>query len=229
MTGAYTITEQTQPHWSLTDISCTMGAAGPDVVAPFGVPDSWSFTLAYGDNVTCTFTNNGQLATRTQGFWQTHTALANSVWNGVSGLPDATPLSADDSALCGTKTIAAIAVDGKNQLMGGFWSNISQKSSGTGKDAKRSDIDQARMQMLQQYLAAVLNVHAFGYGNTKDAMLNGARSAYCGNNANDIKAQIGILGSFNTSGDTIAFTPGASATAPLSRAQADIPYWDTTK
>ena len=44
----------------------------------------------------------------------------------------------------------------------------------------------------------------------------------------DVKAQIGILGSFNESGDSLPFTPGASAMAQLSKAQANIPFWDTT-
>src|SRR5262249_39742764 len=149
----------------------------------------------WGDNVTCTFLNNGQLATRTQGFWATHTALANSVWNGTADqtrFPGYTALGAD-AYLCTTSPITAVAAEAQNQVMGGFWAQISQISSGNGKNAKRSDLDQARMQMLQQYLAAVLNVHAFGYGHTRDAMLTAARAAYCGNNANAIKAQVGIL------------------------------------
>jgi hypothetical protein len=226
--GAYTVAEQALAHWTLTDLTCTAGVAGPDVAAPLGVPDNWGFTLNWGDNVTCTFLNNGQLATRTQGFWSTHTDLANNVWNGTSGIPGATAVTVDAN-LCNTKIVEAVAAPGKNELLGGFWSNVSQKSTGNGKESKRSDIDQARMQMLQQYLAAVLNVHAFDYGTAKDAMLSAARTAYCGDSVSDIKGQIGILGSFNTSGDTIAFTPGASATAPKSKLQADIPYWDSPK
>ena len=54
----------------------------------------------------------------------------------------------------------------------------------TGK--KRTAIDQARMQMLQQYLAAVLNVHLFGSGN--ETMLATARAAYCGSSASAMHA-----------------------------------------
>lgn len=54
--------------------------------------------------------------------------------------------------------------------------------------------------MLQQYLAAVLNVYKFGSGS--EAMLVTARAAYCANNVGAIKTQIGILGSFNSSGDS---------------------------
>jgi hypothetical protein len=80
------------------------------------------------------------------------------------------------------------------------------------------------MQMLQQYLAAVLNVHAFGSGS--EVVLSAARAAYCGTDITAIKAQIGILGAFNQSGDSGVFTPGASATAQLSKSQADIDAWD---
>lgn len=104
--------------------------------------------------------------------------------------------------------------------MGGFWSNISQLSA----KGKRTSIDQARMQMLQQYLAAVLNVHMFGSGSP--GMLSTARTAYCGSNESAIQAQVGILGTFNESGDNLKFEPGSSATAQASKAQADIDAWD---
>ncbi len=57
-------------------------------------------------------------------------------------------------------------------------------------------------------------------------MLSAARTAYCGSDISAIKAQVGILGTFNQSGDSGVFTPGASATAQLSKSQADIDAWD---
>ena len=106
--------------------------------------------------------------------------------------------------------------------MGGFWSGISQTSS---KGGKRSSIDQARMQMIQQYLAAVLNFHFFG--SIGESVLAAARAAYCGTNESAIHAQIGILGNLNQSGDSLGTTPGGSAKTQLSKAQADIDAWDT--
>ena len=44
------------------------------------------------------------------------------------------------------------------EVLGGFWSKIPRD---TGND-KRSADDQARMQLLQQLLAAILNQEAFG-------------------------------------------------------------------
>ena len=221
--GSYTVDEQgPPPGWTLTDITCDAGSAGPDTNAD-GIPNSWNFTLALGDHVTCTFTDSAVLTTRTQGFWATHTGLANAVWNGTSGAPaGSTPvIGSGDEFLCG-REITAIAAPGQNILMGGFWSNIAR----TSDRIKRSALDQARMQMLQQYLAAVLNVHAFGSGSP--TLLSNARAAYCGISVSAIKTQIGILGAFNSSGDSQAFTPGASATAQLSREQADIGFWDAT-
>jgi hypothetical protein len=80
------------------------------------------------------------------------------------------------------------------------------------------------MQMLQQYLAAAINVAQFG-SNT-EAFLAAARTAYCGSDLNAIKDQIGILGGYNESGDSGLFTPGVSATTKLSKDQADIDAWD---
>ena len=80
--------------------------------------------------------------------------------------------------------------------------------------------------MLQQYLAAVLNVHAFGSGS--ETLLFNARTAYCGGDVGAIKAQIGILDAFNSSGDNQAFTPGSSASPKESRSEANIPYWNIT-
>ena len=214
--GAYTLSETSlPPNWVLAASTCEMDSS------PFGTPTvvngvnvSWTLNIPLGKTVTCTFDNSLQgTATRTQGFWATHTWLANTVWAGV--LPV-------DAALC-TTPITAVAAPGANQLMGGFWANISQKTSGNPR--RRTDLEQARMQMLQQYLAAVLNVYQFG---TPGVDLAAARAAYCGTDVNAIRAQTGILGAYNESGDSVAFTPGVAASPQVSRLQAYISWWDIT-
>jgi hypothetical protein len=214
--GNYTISETSlPPMWVLTASTCEVNNA------QFGTPTqvngvnvSWALTIPLGTTVTCTFDNSLQgSATRTQGFWATHTGLANTVWASVL---------AADASLCSTP-ITAVAAPGANQLMGGFWANISQKTSGDPR--RREDIDQARMQMLQQYLAAVLNVYQFG---TPGVNLAAARTAYCGNDVNAIRAQTSILGAYNESGDSVAFTPGVAASPQLSRLQANLSWWDVT-
>ena len=61
--------------------------------------------------------------------------------------------------------------------MGGFWSNIAKTTTG----AKRSALDQARMQLLQQLLAAELNASAFGVSPSTGTFA-AWESAYCGTN-----------------------------------------------
>jgi hypothetical protein len=237
--GDYSVTETPIPAgWLLTDASC-VSDQGSFVTDNTGLPVV-TFTARYGDDIICTFLDNQQGGTtRTQGFWSTHTVLTNTFWMGGT-LPEGTAgnlenwvpvIDSEDAFLCKTPLvvpldgvkITAIAAPGQNQVMGGFWSNIAKKSD----NKKRSALDHARMQFLQQYLAAVLNVHAFGtpIGTTTLAQ---ARAAYCGNNANAISAQKSLLAAYNEGGDTGEFTPGANATAKLSREQANIPFWDTT-
>src|SRR5262249_18999596 len=154
------------------------------------VPTSWNFIANFGDNVVCTFVNNNAQATRTQGFWATHTALANEVWggNGTTPPPGVTPvIGSPDDSLCGGQITALTTPPAENVLMGGFWANVANTSTKT----KRTAIDHARMVLLQQYLAAVLNVHMFGSGS--EAMLAAARAAYCGTNQQAIQTETGIL------------------------------------
>src|SRR5215469_17211955 len=212
-TSNNTITESGPPAgWTLTDFTCTGYTGGGTGAGPLnsnGVPTSWNFNANFGDNVVCTFVNNNAQATRTQGFWATHTALANEVWggNGTTPPPGVTPvIGSPDDSLCGVQITALTTPPGENVLMGGFWANVANTSTKT----KRSAIDHARMVLLQQYLAAVLNVHMFGSGS--EAMLAAARAAYCGNDQQAIQQQTGILDAFNSQGDNLGTTPGGSAT-----------------
>ncbi|MCU1338408.1 MAG: hypothetical protein JWO19_3989, partial [Bryobacterales bacterium] len=234
--GDYAISESLtgMNGWLLTDKSCTGITFSTSAT---GV----SFTAAYGQNIVCTFINDQQAGsvTRTQGFWATHTILANDIWNGTPLPPKTSTLTpgkvagnGDDffsGGVCGVNgagfTITALTTTEENIMMGGFWAAVSQTTS---KGGKRSPIDQARLQALQQYLAAVLNTYAFG---TPFTSIYGGfaqfRADYCGTNANNISRWIGPLGTFNTKGDSSLFTPGASATSQDSKNQADIDAWDT--
>jgi hypothetical protein len=240
--GNHNVIEVNIPSdWLLTDVSCVsdQGVINGDlgfITNNLGLPNV-TFTARYGDDVTCTFVNNQQGGTtRTQGFWATHTILTNTVWNGGT-LPAPNNnvvfpavIGSADAKLCTANEITAIAGVGTNQVLGGFWSNIASKSDGSGKvkGDKRSALDKARMQFLQQYLAAVLNVHLFGTPLPGGSSLAGARTAYCGSNIGAINTYMGILAGYNEAGDNGVFTPGANATAQTSKRQADIPFWDIT-
>jgi hypothetical protein len=108
--------------------------------------------------------------------------------------------------------------------MGGFWSDISKTSTG----AKRSPLDQARMQLLQQLLAAELNGSAFG-----SAPVNGSFAAWetalCGTDVKAINTAQQQAGSFNSAGDSANFTPGTSADSKGARAIANYAFWNIIK
>jgi hypothetical protein len=181
--------------------------------------------LKKGDTVTCVFENTGQGNTRTQGFWATHPQLANIAWFGGTAYGHTFPgvasaignVSIDGAAPCPR------LLDTLGKLMGGFWSDVSKKSTG----AKRSALDQGRMQLAQQLLAAELNASAFGsVPSGGAAAFTTWENAFCGTDQTAIKnAQQGAA-SFNTQGDSSTFTPGTAADSKAARALANIVFWD---
>jgi stalled ribosome alternative rescue factor ArfA len=203
LAGSYTVSETAVPSgWQLVAISCNGSGNG-------------SFTLQAGTNVTCNVENTHQAATRTQGFWATHTNFANTMWNGA--FPNG-------YNLCGTKLVTALSNPGQNVLMGGFWSNIAKKTNGT----KRTSLDSARMALLQQLLAALLN--KYGLGADDGGLIASAEQAYCGTNVTDIKNATSALSNWNKSGDAVPLNfPISAATPKDSQKQADKKFWDTTK
>jgi hypothetical protein len=108
--------------------------------------------------------------------------------------------------------------------MGSFWSAIPKKSDGT----KRSSLDQARMQLLQQLIAAELNASAFGSAPSSGSFLLW-ETALCGTNTDAIKTAQQQAASFNSAGDNSTFTPGTSADSKVARSVANIPFWDIIK
>jgi hypothetical protein len=222
--GSYTVKELVPLGWVLTGIGgstnqstpydCVVtGSGGSTGVGNLNTQTA-TISLKNGDTVTCTFENTGQGVTRTQGFWATHSQLANIAWFGGTAFGHTFPGVAD-TLLCGR------SIDTLGKVMGAFWSDISKTSTG----GKRSALDQARMQLLQQLIAAELNGSAFG---TVPAVGSFAawESAYCGTNQNAIKTAQQQAASFNTSGDSGTFTPGTSADSKTARAGANLAFWD---
>jgi hypothetical protein len=227
--GSYTVRELLPLGWVLTGIggstdpntpyNCVVtGSGGSTGVGNLNTQTA-AVTLSNGDTVTCTFENTGPGVTRTQGFWSTHQQLANIAWMGGSGFghnfPGVAATSIGDRMLCG-RTL------GTPELMGGFWSDVSKKTTG----AKRSALDQARMQLLQQLLAAELNHAAFGTVPTSGSF-TAWEAAYCGTNTNAIKTAQQQAASFNSAGDSAQFTPGTSADSKTARAIANYVFWNT--
>jgi hypothetical protein len=229
VTGTYTAKESTQLGWILTGIggstdvntpyNCTIsGTSGSTGVGDLNT-QTVTIELKKNDTVTCVFENTGNGATRTQGFWATHSPLAKIAWEGGTAFNHTFPgvaLVLGDVSICGQALTF-------NQVMGAFWADISKTSTGV----KRSPLGQARMQLLQQLMAAELNASAFGSAPSGGAAtINGWETMLCGTDQNAIKnAQQGAA-SFNSVGDSATFTPGTSADSKYARTIANIAFWD---
>jgi len=231
----------TQLSWTLTGIggstdpntpyNCVVTGSGGST----GVGDLNTATvtvaLKKGDTVECTFENTGTGATRTQGFWATHSRLAILAWTGQPGFGHNFPGVAavlGNLSFCSSGPLSNPLTF--NQVMGAFWSDVSKTSKGD----KRSALNQAKMQLLQQLMAAELNAAAFGsLPSGGVTTINNWESALCGSNLNDIKNAQQAAASFNSFGDSSAFTPGTSADSKNARAIAaaggpptGIVFWD---
>jgi hypothetical protein len=205
-TGTYYVSE-TDPGPSYeTNLSCENQAGSVVVGTDNSVDVSWDAEIV------CTFTNvHISKATRTQGFWSTHLDVSTGTWEALAG-EDGMPLCGDGNPV------------GVPQMLGGFWANIAR----TSDREKRSDLDQARMQLLQQLLAAMLNHEAFG-SSPGDGVLQEAREAFCGKNEDQIMEYQPMLDEFNNSGDDEPFPDGfepGRADPKGARDIADIAFWD---
>jgi hypothetical protein len=222
MIGSYTISENPNGTWVLTGAVCYGGAEQTPV--PTGAvnelpPTPTAFTLALGGQETCVFENTLPV-TRTQGFWATHYNFTNSMW--ATKVP-----TADKQIVCGTtvvKDITNVLGTGTSNLYGGFWSGISKTSTGKARTA----LDQARMKLVQQLQAAILNRDVFGApDNGKIAQ---AKADYCGTNATPITNDAGALGQFNQSGEVVPLDPSQFALTPAepqkAQTTANKAYWD---
>jgi len=210
--GAFSLTEGTQAGYLLTDLGCSDQPAGTyNPTSTRTVTD----TLSLGETVTCTFINQQQAqTTRTQGFWATHDSLTLAVWFGGTVGGNTFP-GVTDKTLCG-RTLNTLPI-----VLGGFWSNVAQTSTKT----KRSDLDRARMQLLQQLLGAILNNSAFG-SSPSGMTIAQAKTAYCGGDITAIRNAQSAMAAFNESGDNGTFTPGISANGKRSKDEANLSFWD---
>jgi len=202
--------------WTGVSVTSSLGTStisGASTVDPTAVVSN----LGPGDTVTITFENTAPLVTRTQGFWATHLTLADAVWFGGT---------AGGHTFTGVvdKTIGTHLIDTDAKLMSAFWSNVAKTSAG----AKRSPLDQARMQLLQQLVAAILNNNAFGSSPTGPISIQNARDAFAGTNITAIKNAMSAMAAFNEGGDSGVFTPGIAANAKdakFAATQAST-FWD---
>ncbi len=164
------------------------------------------------------------LATRTPGYWATHYNFTMYVF---------------ENQLGGSIHIGScLTINDMDDLMGGFWSNIAKTSTGLDRSKVPganfgTGLDQARMQLMQQLLAAILNNAADGSTPT-NVTLAQAGIDFCTGSAATILADAGFLGTFNNSGDNIAFPPGTpglslqniSIGGKTAKALSDFVFWN---
>jgi len=175
-------------------------------------------TIANGETKTCTIINDDlfvepprEYATRTIGFWQTHTSLTTGVFN---------------NNFSGGMTIGIAPHKGSilnvGQLFGAFYSSISKMTSGV----KRTSLDQARMIMLQQLVAAKLNCAAFGCSEETQDLISDADTAFASGSASEILALASQLDAYNNGGDALPISLSSAATPKNSQNQANKVFWD---
>ncbi len=214
--GTYTLKEFLTGfvEWDLTNLQCgesvtTTGSSLASLPVFAGGTATSTLVLDAGETITCTFTDTKRAPTRTQGFWATHFDYTSSKF---SLIPE------------GEKTICGKPVNNIGKLMGAFWSDIAKKTNGQ----QRSALDQAKMILVQQYFAAVLNKAAFG---TDDAGTISAAQTACGTNNRDAILNAALaLEAFNKSGDGAPLPPGedpGSADPEAAQAAANKGFWNT--
>ena len=122
--------------------------------------------------------------------------------------------------------------DGSNdedisEMESGFWSKIPRTSA---KD-KRTDVEQAGMQLLQQWLAGVMNKYGLG-SNVYGTLLDEGQAALCDPNSSkadliSLAGQIVILTEANDSGVLPSTIPlGADPRAAKDSAKLAETEWD---
>jgi len=177
------------------------------------------FTVTCNATVELPFELIPPTTTRTQGFWSTHFDVAKDTWLAI-------PPPYNDRKVLGTRDMTNHPGVLK-EVMGGFWSNIAKKSTGKGKIAQRSSLDQARMTLVQQYLAAVLNVQAFG---TPDGGIVAAgKAAFEGTDRNAMIEATAALAAFNEGGDEDLLPDWfdqRSADPKKAKRAADLAFWN---
>jgi hypothetical protein len=214
-TGSYTVTE-TEPNafWVLGGASCVVTGTVTPVTSNLSGA-ALSLVLTPGADVTCTFVNNKNSPTRTQGFWQTHTDYTLTKFAAIApffvGVNNPVVLGTHKGILTTT-----------GQLFGAFYSSIPKLTTGT----QRTALDKARMQLLQQLVTAKLNCATFGCSTTIQGQIAAADAAYAGTSASAILTSAGLMDAYNNSGDTIVIGNAGKATPKTSQGLADKAFWD---
>jgi len=171
------------------------------------------------------------VGSRTLGFWQTHTALTSAVF--TEFFPSGMNIGiAPDKGV-----ITNVLQPGKSQLFGAFYASIPKLTTSINDpkhkklDDRLTELDSARIRMLQQLVAAKLNAAVFGASPSTLTLISDADAAFAGTDKGLIDTLAGLLDTYNNSGEGVSipapFDQG-SATPDISQRYADLVFWDTT-
>ena len=178
--------------------------------------------ITAGQSITCRITNtfvvpvyNGIVTTRTQGFWATHTAFTEWAFSNVL----------NGSMQIGTAPHKGV-LTANSEVLGAFEAGISKNST----KVKRTQINQSRMQLLQQLVAAKLNCAAFGCNVTGVSLISSADNVYASTNASQMNLLTSELDAFNNAGEKSVLPSNVpnsgSATPSDSKSIANVIFWD---
>jgi len=225
----YVITEVLPAYWAFQGASCMYtGTENPFVATP--TENGLVINPAPGDDITCTFVNYKPTPTRTQGFWQTHTEFTSEIYDLYFAAEGGMVIGDGITHVDGSGTDGRITnkkSSGSSELFGAFFANIAKTTIGKGKTAQRDPVDKARMQLLQQLVAAKLNCAAFDCNQDVQDLIDAADAAYAGEDAGLILYYAGEMDAYNNSGDTIIIGYTFShATPKVSRDYADLDFWN---
>ena len=167
-----------------------------------------STTTITSTTTSTTITNNP--TTRTSDWWARHVDFLVTTW-------DAFVASTD-----GGVTICGVHVSNAPQLMGAFWASRNQTSTG----AERGMLGAREMALVQNYLAGLLNVQAFG---ANDGHLMQAAWKACQTGDPTVIAPASLaLAAWDMSNNKVPTSLNVGVRDSASGlAFADIPYWDT--
>ena len=214
LTGTNLSTNDFAGNEAGVNVTLNAGAYTADEVTNAGYVKTLSAdcsgTIALGETKTCTITNNDiPHPTRTQGFWQTHTTYTSNVFTALMG----------STMKIGTNLTK---IDSVGKLFGGFFASIPKKTVG----GNRTDVDKARMQLLQQLIAAKLNCAKFTCSASTLSAIAAADTAYQSGTVAQILAAAGAMDAYNNSNDALPISGQGSATPNASKAAANLPFWN---
>ena len=236
--GNYTIyeniPESVQGTWSLVDVSCESQSGESEITnATTGdAGGSIRVDLAPDDEVTCTFINESEFPTRTQGFWKTHTAITEALFENPPAQESADAVGFTNSTIIIGNTTSGVVIDDIREVFGLYWGSNSKTSTG---DPRNAD-EQVFIVMIHQLLTAKLNCGQFGCGETAIDLISQCDDAFASGNVTAIQSvDTSFPGSgcteeldwYNNSGEVdYPFPPGASPKASKNLANETVPNSD---